>query len=579
MSSTVTCVHEGADRTSAIWDQAGRLRELNPHPRVSREADVAVIIVNRNRPDLTDVLVGQVDAMGTGLEVDAYVIEMGSEPEKLGRHCSLRYDDPDFRGKCYGHNVGLRLARSTARYRYYWILMNDLVFEEGVDSLGELVRIADADPRMAILSPTEHEGASPVGAPVEGADFHLVPSPDYLSLLVRSEAIEQVGFLNPEFKYCWGAIVELCYKLYAKGWKAAYCDRVVMKHLGGTTYGKVKGAPSRSEYQLKAAQFAARYFLEHYGNSWDEVFVQALPAEVDGSLWPRARKSWEQILPQGTNRPRGLLGSLRAKCKRVLTRVSRGFEGSLRRAREEDIRALDPWYYPVEIHGARVVPGIGARQSEQDLIQRIEYRTKLLVDEVVKHYNFRGKRLLDLASNCAYWSARYAERGAKSLLALEGRLTYVKQGELYWSGSDFMKSGQYQFVHGNVMDGQLWQRVKAAGPFDFALCCGVLYHIPDYVELLERTADVTREAILIDTRVEGMEQLVEEPGGCCFDAIIETRVKKVPALNELLATLKRLGFEPTHLHTDGAVPQGLHGADDYSLGNRVAVLAMRKDAP
>ena len=137
-----------------VWDERGELVPLTPAPAVEHEADVAAIVVSRNRPDLVDGMVRQLQDTGRHLTMDIYVVEMGTDADKLSTHCSLRYDDPDFRGKCYGHNVGLRLARARGRYRYYWILMNDLIFEEGPDVIQELVDVADANPTIAILSMT-----------------------------------------------------------------------------------------------------------------------------------------------------------------------------------------------------------------------------------------------------------------------------------------------------------------------------------------------------------------------------------------------------------------------------------------
>lgn len=285
--------HSGQNRY--IWDEKGELIPLNPPPDVQHHADVATIIVSRNRPDLVDAMVQQLKSMGQHLSMDIYVVEMGSDEDKVSQYCSLHYEDKDFRGKCYGHNVGLRLARSKGDYRYYWILMNDLVFKEGVDAIGELVRIADSNPAIAILSPTEPEGPAAHGKPRPNQDFHLVSSPDYLSLLVRVKSVNDVGFLNPDFRYSWGAIHELAYKLYSKGWQVAYCDKVTMKHLGGTTYGKAKGTVSREEYQMRAKEFAARYFVEHYGSKWDDDFSKVLPSQIDFNTFREHRPYFEEV--------------------------------------------------------------------------------------------------------------------------------------------------------------------------------------------------------------------------------------------------------------------------------------------
>lgn len=576
MSITETTTSDTSVHTGDIWDEQGNLVPLHPVPAVDREADVAAIIVTRNRADLADALVSQLEKMGGQLSMDIYVIEMGSDQDKLSRACSLRYEDDDFRGKCYGHNVGLRLARSQCKYRYYWILMNDLVFEDGQDAIGELVRIADANARIAVLSPTEPQGVCPWGKPMPDGDLHVVPQCDYLALLVRAASIDRVGFLNPEFRYCWGAIHELAYKLYAAGWQLAYCDKVTMKHLGGTTYGKAKGTVSREEYRRKASEFAARYFVEHYGSKWDEDFTKVLSPELNWYHFSRARRNWEAVdngkQRAGPELARRVLRSAKWFSKRVFTSVrNHSSKADLRR----QIDALHPWYYEVNIGGITVAPGIGSRQTPNELRGRVAYRTRLLVDEVGKRYDVAGKRLLDIASNCGYWAARYAELGAKSLVAVEGRAAYVAQGRLYWGNNQFVREEEFEFVHGNVMDTRVWDAVEVKGPFEFSLCCGILYHIPDYQTLLRHIARVTTEAVLIDTRVADREEVVEEPGGYCFDAIVETGRKKVPNLARLVRVMTELGFKTERLTIAERVPEGLKGPDDYEQGNRVALLAIR----
>ena len=103
MSTIATTVPVPKSSRSDIWDEHGELVPLTPAPAAEHEADVAAIVVSRNRPDLVDGMVRQLRGMGGSLTMDTYVVEMGTDPDKLSPHCSLRYDDPDFRGKCYGH--------------------------------------------------------------------------------------------------------------------------------------------------------------------------------------------------------------------------------------------------------------------------------------------------------------------------------------------------------------------------------------------------------------------------------------------------------------------------------------------
>ena len=69
-----------------------------------------------------------------------------------------------------------------------------------------------------------------------------------------------------------------------------------MKHLGGTTYGKVKGTISRDEYLLNAKRFAATYMRSHYGPNWDEKFSKVLTDDVVFNTYTKHKKRWEKAL-------------------------------------------------------------------------------------------------------------------------------------------------------------------------------------------------------------------------------------------------------------------------------------------
>jgi 2-polyprenyl-3-methyl-5-hydroxy-6-metoxy-1,4-benzoquinol methylase len=527
-----------------IWNE-GFLKPIESFKSDKKLKDIAAVVVNRDRPDLTDNLVEQLMMMKQDVDMDIYVIEMGSTNKS--KYASFYYDDKDYSGKCYGHNVGIRYAKANGNYRFFWILMNDLVFDKE-DSIKKLIDVADRNSKIGILSPTELDAGYPGCKPIEGnEDFHIVTTCDYLGFLIKSEVVDRIGFLNPSFKYCWGAIHELAYQLYSAGWFVAYCDSVNMKHLGGTTYGKTKNTVSRDEYQFRAKEFAARYFVENYGKNWDDIFTTVLPENIKINTFKMHRRLWETALSRE--------------------------ERNLYNSKSGDIiDSLNPWYYPVIINGRKIIPGIGSKESAEDLCGRVSYMHKLLIDETSKRYSFRGKSILDVGSNCGYWSARYAELGAISLVAIEGRLEYVKQGKLYWETNKFMNS--YKFIHGNVLSDKIWGEIKKLGSFDFTLCSGILYHIPDFEKLLNFIDSVTREAILIDTRVSRQNDQIMEPGGWFFDAIVETRAKKVPSYENLLKILSK-NFHVDAIRIDDSIPKGLKGNDDYSQGKRVCLLAKK----
>lgn len=282
------------DVANTIWDSTGNLRDLRQFSRKAKRAKVAAVVVNRNQPAMTDKLVLRLLTMPGRVSMDIYIIEMGSE--KRSKYCSFHYPDTDYRGKCYGHNVGIRLAKSQSAYDYYWVMMNDLIYPEEQNPLHTLFDTMEQNPRLGILSPAEPEAGYVNCKPRPGKEYHLVSTCDYLSLFIRSAAIDVAGFLNPEFKHCWGAIHELAYNMYRNKFYVAYSDRVTMKHLGGTTYGKQKGLISREEYQKQAGRFAAFYFVKKYGKDWDEKFSKVLPKSVEINAFPPHRAIWDRYL-------------------------------------------------------------------------------------------------------------------------------------------------------------------------------------------------------------------------------------------------------------------------------------------
>ncbi len=287
------------DIKKKIWEPSGLLRPIEFASTPKK--DLAIVLVNRNRRDLTDSLCQQIGSFNNthNLSYDIFVVDIGSEPEERSPFTTIEYEDKDFRGKCYGHNVGIRQAALTADYRYYWVMMNDLLYDDQPDAMDIMIQLMDNHPELGILSPTSIEKGRdyPGSKPQKGQTFRKVPVCEYLSFMMRGEALKSVGFLNPNFRYSWGSIHELCYKLYRTGkWMVAYCDTVHYDHLGGTTYGQTKNVVSRAEYNENAKKFAAHYFIENYGHDWDKRFESALPPEVTlRDTYARHRAYWQDI--------------------------------------------------------------------------------------------------------------------------------------------------------------------------------------------------------------------------------------------------------------------------------------------
>lgn len=259
---------------------------------------VAIIVVSRNRPDLVKRQIEELSKLGKKVEKEIHVVECGTDPDKLNhRYMTMWYKDEPFKGKCYAHNEGLNHVMSFDKDKkndYYLFLHNDIFFDKDnkFDPLDKMVEIMEKHKQIGVLSPTEKNSPYPDGRPRTDS-WHKVSTCDYLCLMMGRSDLENVGFLNPDFKYCWGAIHELSYKLYKRGLCVAYCDAVHMTHLGGSTYGKNTKTISREEYQKRAKQFAATYFRRAYGENWDKEFSKHLPKDIKINTYKEHRKLWE----------------------------------------------------------------------------------------------------------------------------------------------------------------------------------------------------------------------------------------------------------------------------------------------
>lgn len=258
---------------------------------------IATIIATRGRADLVDELWQQMREW----KIPTYIVDAGGPRDEQHNNTSLWYRDEPFRGKCYAHNEGIKLIQKRPeKYDYYWICHNDVRFEslrysdrKGLMTPPQvLMEQLDRNPHIGILSPCEN-ASYPDSAP-RTDDFHIVSTCDYLGFVIRADIANRMYmFLNPAFVYCWGAIHELSYKMSLEKKYIAYSDRVMMKHLGGSTYGKVKGAISREEYQSRAKQWAANYFRKTYGPRWDDKFSEHMHPSVRINTFREHRKLWE----------------------------------------------------------------------------------------------------------------------------------------------------------------------------------------------------------------------------------------------------------------------------------------------
>ena len=259
---------------------------------------IAILIASRNRPDRIERLA---ESLGRNVQVDAdwIAVEAGTEESRLTPYTTVHYQDEEFSGFAMAHAVGMEHARELGRkgapFDYYWVLTHDLEFADGVDPLRALVDTMEANPRLAVLAPTcsnSAESAHRAPRPEGGWRPAILSEPS--GFLIRAEAVEECGFLNPAFRYGAGAMIELSHRLLQQGWQLGYSDDCSYRYVGETTYGHPGTETiSASERERRARRFAYTYFLRIFGPRWAEDFwAMGLTDGIEHDAYSECRRDW-----------------------------------------------------------------------------------------------------------------------------------------------------------------------------------------------------------------------------------------------------------------------------------------------
>lgn len=95
-------------------------------------------------------------------------------------------------------------------------------------------------------------------------------------LILRCEALEQVGFLDEDY-YIYSEEVDLCYRLQQAGWRLYWVPKAQVIHYGGQSTQQVA-----QEMFLRLYQGKILYFRKHYGRLAVQIYKVILYA---ASLW------------------------------------------------------------------------------------------------------------------------------------------------------------------------------------------------------------------------------------------------------------------------------------------------------
>ncbi len=264
---------------------------------------LAVIIVSWNVRDLLEACLRSLfgDLAGSGLEVEVWVVDNGSSdgtPEMVTR----AFPDvrliarPDNIGFAAANNLAIREAVGSRRLavgspRYLWLLNPDTEVLPGATAA--LIRALEGHPRAGVVGAkllypdgTLQHSAFRFPGLVQLA-FDLFPMPARLyetslngryprhlyegekpffvdhplgaAMMVRTEAVNQVGLLDEEYRiYC--EEIDWCWRMRQAGWRALCVPAARVIHHSGRSTGQV---PIPSFVYLWTSR--ARLYARHHG--------------------------------------------------------------------------------------------------------------------------------------------------------------------------------------------------------------------------------------------------------------------------------------------------------------------------
>ena len=200
---------------------------------------VATIVLNRNLPDVTDRLCEHLELHDADM-TDVFVVEAGSDADRLSRHVTWHADWPDARahGLRYsrGMNYGLSQLWMEERFRRYdafFLLTNDTELQP-TPTLAPLMDLLDQHQRVGIVSPCATRWGERLLLKEQRTKyFWFIHNNAYL---LRREFVESIldedqpdamGFVFDGTNFRgYGAESELIAKAYVNDWAAAITAEV-----------------------------------------------------------------------------------------------------------------------------------------------------------------------------------------------------------------------------------------------------------------------------------------------------------------------------------------------------------------
>ena len=233
----------------------------------------AVIILNCNLPDYTDMLVESLLPYRKD-EYDVMVFDNGSTPEGMSKYTTYRSETNGFFGG--GFEAARQITLANPEYDSLLFMNNDLT----VHGMGFVKALRNA---MLLASglitdwnrPTTYmfDVVSPCFFNIEpqgqchwktmwnwGRGLRTVPFVDMQAPMMSRRLLEAMGETDPLLQYGWGIDVYMAHVCRINGWKMAVCDNVSMLHHNSLTVKRGVAGIDIPTYCRNAEDGQRRFF-------------------------------------------------------------------------------------------------------------------------------------------------------------------------------------------------------------------------------------------------------------------------------------------------------------------------------
>lgn len=208
-------------------------------------------------------------------------------------------------------------------------------------------------------------------------------------------------------------------------------------------------------------------------------------------------------------------------------------------------------------------------RSEDRSVARLNRRHDFLIEPFRAEID--GARVLDLGAHDGRWSIAFAQAGAASVLAVEGRAELLDD---FNEMPDSPAKARVTLEVDDIFD-QLDKLNRAQERFDVIALFGILYHVMDHFRLLRRCVELGPKLILVDSEFMqakwGFIKLISENTGGDLNATPQIAgqtfaIKGVPSSMALQKMARALNYRVQWLDWESLPPEDRAGVQDYFRG-------------